>query len=171
MTQWTRNTPGYCTKQEAKQKRNLKKRGLIPQYGRAGLKKGKDDQMKNRKASDRLAECVIDMVHAYKMRVGELEYRNSVLQKANEDLKKQREKAVVQADNATDTLGEIADIIAGITEHDKDGYTKIYLSDLMRENESKLKRLFKLLDIPMTAEQIKKQIILTALSESKNCRI
>jgi hypothetical protein len=107
------------------------------------------------KASDRMAKCIIDMFHEYKKRVDKLEYQIISLKSCIEDLKKRREEAVIQVDNATDTLGEIADIIAGITEHTEDGDIRIYLSDIQPENESKLKRLFRLLDIPMTAEQIK----------------
>ena len=111
--------------------------------------------MKRRTASDRMAECIIDMVHEYKKRVEKLEYQVIALNSNNEDLKKKLEKAVDQANDATDTLGEIADIIAGIIEHTEDGDIRIYLSNVIPENESKLKRLFLLLDIPMTAEQLK----------------
>ena len=68
---------------------------------------------------------------------------------------KKRVKAVEQADDMSDKLGEIAYIIAGITEHTENGDIRVYLSTIQQENESKLKRLFRLLDIPMTAEQIK----------------
>ena len=55
----------------------------------------------------------------------------------------------------SDKLGEIADIIAGITVYTTCGNIRIYLSDINNDDEIKLKRLFRLLDIPMTAEQIK----------------
>ena len=111
--------------------------------------------MKRRTASDRIAECIIDMMHEYKKRVEKLEYQVLALNTNNEDLKKKLEKAVDQANDATDTLGEIADIIAGITEHTESGNIRIYLSDICPEDKEKLKRLFRLLDIPMTAEQLK----------------
>ena len=111
--------------------------------------------MGRRTASDRMAECIIDMVHEFKKRVEKLEYQVLTLNSNNEDLKKKLEKAVDRANDATDTLGEIADIIAGITEHTEGGAIRIYLSDVIPENASKLNRLFRLLDIPMTAEQIK----------------
>ena len=111
--------------------------------------------MKRRTASDRMAECIIDMVHEYKKRVEKLEYQVLALNTNNEDLKKKLEKAVDQANDMSDKLGEIVDIIAGITEHTECGDIRVYLSTIQPENESKLKRLFRLLDIPMTAEQIK----------------
>lgn len=110
---------------------------------------------RNRKASDRMAECIVQLVYEYRQTIEHLNSRIKVLDANVDYWKDKTNKAVERCDEATDTLGEIAEIIAGITEHDKDGYTKIYLSDLMPENESKLKRLFKILDIPMTAEQIK----------------
>lgn len=112
--------------------------------------------MKRRTASDRMAECIIGMFHEYKKRVEKLEYQVLSLNTNNEDLKKKLEKAVDCANDATDTLGEIADIIAGITDHTESGNIRIYLSDIIPEDSIKLKRLFRLLDIPMTAEQIKK---------------
>lgn len=110
---------------------------------------------KQRSASDMLAECVIEMVHEYK---GTIETRNRRIDYLNSELKeceRMKIKAVEQANDMSDKLGEIADIIAGITEHTESGYIQIYLSDIQPKNESKLKRLFRLLDIPMTAEQIK----------------
>lgn len=108
-----------------------------------------------RTASDRMAECIIDMVHEYKKRVEKLEYQVLALNSNNEDLKKKLEKSVDQADDATDKLGEIADIIAGITDHTEYGDIKIYLSTTQPKNQIKLERLFKLLDIPMTSDQVK----------------
>ena len=112
--------------------------------------------MKRRTASDRMAECIIEMVHEYKQQIEYLHHRIDILKAACQENEKQRIKAVEQSNYMSDTLGEIADIIAGITEHTDDGADiRIYLSDIQPEGERKLKRLFKLLDIPMTAEQIK----------------
>ena len=111
--------------------------------------------MKRRSASDRMAECIIEMVHEYKKLIEGLNVRIEMLEDNINYWKNKTHTAVEQCNNATDTIGEIADIIAGITEHDEEGFTKIYLSDVIPDNESKLRRLFKLLDIPMTAEQIK----------------
>ena len=111
--------------------------------------------MGRRTASDRMAECIIDMFHEYKKRVDKLEYQVLALNSNNEDLKKKLEKAVDQANDATDKLGEIADIIAGITEYSDNGDIIVYLSNLKPETKKKMERLFRLLDIPMTAEQIK----------------
>lgn len=107
------------------------------------------------KASEMLAECIIDMVHEYKHQAETLNRRIDGLYAENKEMQNKLNRAVEQADNATDTLGEIAEIIAEITEHDEAGYINIYLSDVITENAIKLKRLFALLDIPMTAEQIK----------------
>lgn len=112
--------------------------------------------MKRRTASDRMAECIIEMLHEYKQQINFLQRRIDFLNDACQENEKRRIKAVEQCDNATDTLEEIADIIAGITEHSDDGADiRIYLSDIQPEGERKLKRLFKLLDIPMTADQVK----------------
>ena len=111
--------------------------------------------MKRRTASDRMAECIIEMVHEYKQQIEYLHHRIDILKAACKENEKQRIKAVEQCDNATDTIGEIADIIAGVTEHAADGYIRLYLTDLQPDNAATLKRLFKLLDIPMTADQIK----------------
>lgn len=110
--------------------------------------------MKRRTASDRMAECIIEMLHEYKQTIDHLNSRISILEANVDYWKKQTATTVEQCDNVTDTIGEIADIIAGITEH-ADEYIKIYLTDLQPDNAVKLKRLFKLLDIPMTADQIK----------------
>lgn len=111
--------------------------------------------MKRRTASDRMAECIIEMVHEYKQTIEHLNSRIRILE-ANVDYWKHRnQEAVEQCDKATDTIGEIAEIIAGITEHAADGYIRLYLTDLQPDNAATLKRLFKLLDIPMTADQIK----------------
>lgn len=107
------------------------------------------------KASDRMAECIIDMVHEYKRQIEMLNRRIDYLIADGKEQEKKRIKAVEHADDMSDKLGEIADIIAGITEHTEDGNIRIYLSDIQPENEGKLKRIFRLLDIPMTAEQIK----------------
>ena len=102
-----------------------------------------------------MAECIIQLVYEYRQTITNLNSRIKVLD-ANVDYWKDKTKtAVEQCDRATDTLGEIADIIAGFTEHTDDGYIKVYLSNLIPENAVKLERLFKLLDIPMTADQIK----------------
>ena len=111
--------------------------------------------MKRRTASDRMAECIIEMVHEYKQTIEHLNSRIKILD-ANVDYWKHKNQVTVeQCNNATDTIGEIADIIAGITEHTESGDIRVYLSDIQPENKSKLERLFRLLDIPMTAEQIK----------------
>lgn len=107
------------------------------------------------KAIDRMSKCIIDMFNEYKKRVEKLEYQVLALNTNNEDLKKKLEKAVDQANDMSDKLGEVADIIAGITEHTEGGDIRIYLSDIQPEGKAQLERLFKLLDIPMTAEQIK----------------
>ena len=102
-----------------------------------------------------MAECIIEMVHEYKQTIEHLKTRIEILE-ANVDYWKHKTNvAVEQCDNATDTIGEIAEIIAGVTEHAADGYIRLYLTDLQHENAATLKRLFKLLDIPMTADQIK----------------
>ena len=111
--------------------------------------------MGRRTASDRMAKCIIDMVHEYKKRVEKLEYQVLALKSDNEGLTERLKKAVDQANDATDTLGEIADIIAGITDHTESGNIRIYLSDVIPKDGIKIKRLFRFLDIPMTAEQIK----------------
>ncbi len=115
--------------------------------------------MKRRTASDRMAKCIIDMFHEYKKRVEKLEYQVSALKSDKErltmNLTMRLKRAVDQADGATDKLEEIADIIAGITDHTDSGNIRIYLSDIIPEDSIKLKRLFSLLDTPMTAEQIK----------------
>lgn len=107
-----------------------------------------------RTASDRMAECIIEMVHEYKQRIETLNRSIDMLIAQRKETEKKLNRAVDQANDATDKLGEIAEIIAGITEY-KDGNIQIYLSDILPGNESKLKRLFRLLDIPMTAEQTK----------------
>lgn len=111
--------------------------------------------MGRRTASDIMAECIIEMVHEYKQRIETLYRSIDMLTAQRKETEKKLNRAVDQADDATDKLGEIADIIAGITEHTEDGDIKIYLSDIQPENESKLKRLFRLLDIPMTESEIK----------------
>ena len=115
--------------------------------------------MERRKARDRMAECIIDMLHEYKHTIERL---NSKIEALNSDVsywKNRTQKSVDDCNKATDTLGEIAEIIAGITEHSEDGSINIYLSDVKAGNAVKLQRLFKLLDIPMTAEQIKEDDI------------
>jgi hypothetical protein len=110
---------------------------------------------KNRKASDRMAECIVQLVYEYRQTIEHLNSRIKILDVNVDYWKDKTNKAVEQCDKATDTLGEIADIIAGFTEHTDDGYIKVYLSNLIPENAVKLERLFKLIDIPMTADQIK----------------
>lgn len=107
------------------------------------------------KASDRMAECIIEILHEYKRQTEMLNRRIDYLTAECKEQEKKRVKAVEQADNISDRLGEIADIIAGITEHTEAGDIRIYLSDIQPENESKLKKLFRLLDIPMTEAEIK----------------
>ena len=107
------------------------------------------------KASDKMAECIIEMVHEYKRQIEMLNRRIDYLIADGKEQEKKRIKAVEQANDMSDKLGEIADIIAAITEHTEDGDIRVYLSTIQPENESKLKRLFRLLDIPMTADQIK----------------
>ena len=114
--------------------------------------------MTNRKASDRMAECIIDLLHEYKRQIEMLNRKIDCLTTECKGYEKKLFKSVAQADNVSDVLGEIAEIIAGIIEHTADGYTRIYLNDLQPENVAKLKRLFKLLDIPMTADQIKEGV-------------
>ena len=128
---------------------------MIPQCGQAGLKKGRLRMGRNRKASDRMAECIVQLVYEYRQTIEHLNSRIKILDSNVDYWKNKTHEAVEQCDRATDTLGEIADIIAGITEHAADGYTRIYLNDLQPENSATLKRLFNLLDIPMTADQIK----------------
>ena len=111
--------------------------------------------MKNRKASDRMAECIIDLLKEYKRRIEILNRSIDMLTAQCKETERKLNRAVDQANDATDTLEEIADIIAGFTEHTDDGYIKVYLSNLIPENAVKLERLFKLLDIPMTADQVK----------------
>jgi hypothetical protein len=111
--------------------------------------------MGRRTASDRLAECVIELVHEYKQRIETLNRSIDMLNAQRKETEKKLHRAVEQANDATDKLGEIADIIAGITDHTESGDIRIYLSDIIPEDGIKLKRLFRLLDIPMTAEQIK----------------
>lgn len=118
--------------------------------------------MKRRTASDRMAECIIEMVHEYRQTIEKLNSQISILESNVEYWKHKTQQSVDERDNAindcdkkANMLGEITKIIAGITEHDEHGTIKIHLSDKLFENEVKLKRLFKLLDIPMTSEQIK----------------
>lgn len=102
-----------------------------------------------------MAECIIDLLHEYKSQIEMLNRRIDYLTAECKDNEKKLYRAVTRADVTSDMVGEIADIIAGFTEHTDDGYIKVYLSNLIPENAVKLERLFKLLDIPMTAEQIK----------------
>ena len=102
-----------------------------------------------------MAECIVQLVYEYRQTISNLNSRIKVLDANVDYWKEKTNKAVEQCNEATDTLGEIADIIAGITEHTEDGNIRIYLSDVIPENKSTLNRLFRLLDIPMTAEQIK----------------
>lgn len=111
--------------------------------------------MGRRTASDRLAECVIELVHEYKQRIETLNRSIDMLNAQRKETEKKLNRAVDQVNDMSDRLGEIADIIAGITEHTEIGDIRIYLSDVIPENKSKFNRLFRLLDIPMTAEQIK----------------
>lgn len=102
-----------------------------------------------------MAECIIEMVHEYKQTISHLNGRIEIMKDNINYWKDKTQKAVEDCDKATDKLGEIAEIIAGITERTENGDIRIYLSDIQPENKSKLERLFRLLDIPMTAEQIK----------------
>ena len=111
--------------------------------------------MKRRTASDRMAECIVQLVYEYRQTIANLNSRIKVLDSNVDYWKDKTNKAVEQCDKATDTLGEVADIIADITDYAPDGYIRVYITDLQAEDSAKLKRLFKLLDIPMTAEQIK----------------
>lgn len=111
--------------------------------------------MKRRTASDRMAECIIEMVHEYKQRIEILSRSIDMLSAQRKETEKKLNRAVDQANDATDTLGEIAEIIAGITDHTEAGHIRIYLSNINPEDGSKLTRLLRLLDVPMTAEQIK----------------
>lgn len=108
-----------------------------------------------RKASDRMAECIIEILHEYKRQTEMLNRRIDYLTAECKEQEKKRVKAVEQADDMSDKLGEIAAIIAGITEHTEGGNIRIYLSDICPEDKEKLKRLFRLLDIPMTESEIK----------------
>lgn len=111
--------------------------------------------MGRRTASDRMAECIIEMVREYKHQIEMLNRRIDYLIADSKEQEKKRIKAVDQVNDMSDKLGEIADIISGITDHTESGNIRIYLSDIIPEDGIKLKRLFRLLDIPMTAEQIK----------------
>lgn len=95
------------------------------------------------------------MVHEYKQQIEILNRSIDMLSAQRKETEKKLNRAVDQANDATDKLGVIADIISGITEHNEAGDIIVYLSSIKPEGESKLKRLFRLLDIPMTAEQIK----------------
>ena len=118
--------------------------------------------MKRRTASDRMAECIIEMVHEYRKTIEKLNSRISILESNVEYWKhktaqsvEERDNAINDCDKVTNNMGEIADIIAGITEHTESGDIRVYLSDIQPENKSKLERLFRLLDIPMTESEIK----------------
>jgi len=111
--------------------------------------------MGRRTASDRMAECIIEMVHEYKQRIETLNRSIDMLNAQRKETEKKLNRAVEQANDMSDTLGEIADIISRITEHTEGGHIRIYLSNINPEDGSKLTRLLRLLDIPMTAEQIK----------------
>ena len=111
--------------------------------------------MKRRTASDRMAECIIDLVNEYKRTISNLNGRIATMKDNINYWEDKTKKAVEDCDKATDKLGEIAEIIAGITEHKEDGTIYIFLSDIRSADAVKIDRLFKLLDIPMTAEQIK----------------
>lgn len=102
-----------------------------------------------------MAECIVQLVYEYRQTISNLNSRIKVIDANVDYWKDKTNKAVEQCNEATDTLGEIADIIAGITEHEEGGDIKIYLSNIVPENKVKLEKLFKLLDIPMTADQIK----------------
>ena len=108
-----------------------------------------------RTASDRMAKCIIEMVHEYKQRIEILNRSIDMLTAQRKETEKKLNRAVDQANDATDKLGEIADIIAGITEHTEGGHIRIYLSNINQEDGIQLKRLFRLLDIPMTAPDTK----------------
>lgn len=108
-----------------------------------------------RTASDRMTECIIELVHEYKQTISHLTGRIETMKDNINYWRDTTQKAVEDCDKATDKLGEIAVIIAGITEHTEGGNIRIYLSDIQPESKSKIERLFRLLDIPMTAYQIK----------------
>ena len=102
-----------------------------------------------------MAECIIEMVREYKHQIEMLNRRIDYLIADGKEQERKIIKAVEQANDMSDKLGEIADIISGITEHTAAGDIRIYLSNTLPENEREINRLFRLLDIPMTAEQIK----------------
>jgi len=111
--------------------------------------------MKRRTAADRMAECIIGLVNEYKNTISHLNGRIATLKDNIDYWKDKTQKAVEYCDKATDKLGEIAEIIAGITEQTEGGHIRIYLSNITPEEGIELNRLFGLLDIPMSAEQIK----------------
>lgn len=120
--------------------------------------------MKRRTASDRMAECIIELVHEYKKEIKILNDRISSIHSDNVFLRtelsseiKKREKAVDQTNKATDIIGEVSDIIASVTAHHEGGDISIYLSNIpdQGDRKRKMERLFELLDIPMTEAEIK----------------
>ena len=111
--------------------------------------------MKRRTASDIMAECIIDLVNEYKQTITHLNGRIEVMKDNINYWEDKTKKAVEDCDKATDKLGEIAEIIAGITDHTTTGNVRIYLSDINSEDSIQLRKLFSLLDIPMTADQVK----------------
>lgn len=101
-----------------------------------------------------MAECIIEMLHVYKQRIEFLNRKFDMLSEKCKEEEARRIRAVDQTNTMSDKIGEIAKIIAGITETTWDGDIRIYLSDIEPENKSKLERLFRLLDIPMTESEI-----------------
>lgn len=114
-----------------------------------------------KKAENLMSELLVEIVRDYRSLIRkrdlEISEKTCYIAELNHNLhaeQNKREAVVKQCNRLSDILGEVADIIAGITEY-KDGGVQIYLSDRLPGNESKLKKLFKILDIPMTAQQTK----------------
>lgn len=115
-----------------------------------------------KKAENLISELLVEMVREYKSLIRkrdlEISEKTCDIAELNHKLHVEQEKtkaAVESGDHLCTILDEVSKIIAGITEHTDKGNIRIYLSDITHEEESKLKRLFKLLDIPMSAEHIK----------------
>ena len=114
-----------------------------------------------KKAVDLMSECLIEMVRDYKavIRKRDLEISEKTcdIAELNHNLHEEqnkREAAVNQCDRLSSILDEVSKIIASFTDYE-DGTITIFANARSTGGERIISRLFSLLDIPMTADQIK----------------
>lgn len=114
-----------------------------------------------KKAVDLMSECLIEMVRDYKaiLRKRDLEISEKTcdIAELNHNLHEEqnkREAAVKQCNRLNDTLDEVSKIIASFTDYE-DGTITIFANARTASSEKVISRLFSLLDIPMTVDQIK----------------